>query len=506
MLIPIGHENMQARRLPFITIGLIILNFVAFLFTITTLNRESPELSETRLHIRILAATHPDLTLTAAAQKLVDDSKLHDPSSWEAAKSEFRPIQDAWDARMRLVDSPELLQAEMDKLSARYEELRSGSVMERYAFVPSHPTWYSYITANFLHGGWLHIIGNMWFLWLAGIVLEDVWGRGLYLAVYLIAGAFALQMQAWCNAGSNVPTLRASGAVAALMGAFLIRFPKVQVNMMWFWGFFRATRFSMEAYWLLPLWFLVEIFSGMLSGSGGGVAHMAHVGGFAFGMLAALGIRGSGLEHIINKAIEQEIDPEFDAELDQIQELIGQNKLDDALLELERYCEIKPDSERALLLQQEIHWRTRDIAAYAKETQRLCAIHLSVHDTDAALKDYEELVQGGGGLLPVETWLKLCQALEERQEYERALGEYQEIAEAHAKERQGLTALMAAARLAMYKVERPQQALNIYQAAAEFPVPHLDLESSIQTGIKNARAAMTLATPAAKSASADAAH
>lgn len=506
MLIPIGHDNMQARRLPFITIGLIIINFVAFLFSISTLNRESPELSDTRLHIRVLAATHPELTLTAAAQKLVDDTKLQDPSSWEAAKSEFRPIADAWDARMRLMESPELLQAEMDKLSARYEELRSSSVMERYAFVPSHPTWYSYITANFLHGGWLHIIGNMWFLWLAGIVLEDVWGRGLYLAVYMIAGAFALQVHGWCNAGSNVPTLGASGAVAALMGAFLIRFPKVQINMMWFWGFFRATRFSMEAYWLLPLWFLMEILFGVISGSGGGVAHMAHVGGFAFGMLAALGIQRSGLEHIINKAIEAEIDPDHDAELDQIQELIGQNRLDDALAELERYCVGNPDSERALLLQQEIHWRTQDIAAYAKDMQRLCALHLSVHDTAAALKDYEELVQGGGGLLPVETWLKLCHALEEQQEYERALGEYQELAEAHPKDRQGLTALMSAARLAMYKVERPQQALNIYEAVAESPVPHLDLESSLQTGIKNARAAIVLAVPAAKSASADAAY
>jgi len=490
MLIPIGHENMEARRWPVITIGLIIINFAVFLFTLSSLRKESPELSETRTHIRLLAAMHPELNLPPTAQKLVSEIQRREPSAWAIAKNPFRELHDGWDARIRLIDDPALLQQEMDKLSARYEELRATSALERYAFVPVHPTWYSYITANFLHGGWLHIIGNMWFLWLAGIVLEDVWGRGLYLAVYLVAGAFALQVHSWFNAGSNIPTLGASGAVAALMGAFLIRFPRVRINMVWFWMFIRVTRFSAEAYWLLPLWFLMEIFSGVLFGAHSGVAHMAHVGGFAFGMLAAVAIRRSGVEHAINKAIEQEIDPEHDAEIDQIQALVGQNRLDEALSELDRFTAVNPESENTLLLLREIQWRKQNIPAYASATQRLCAIHLSLRATENALKDYEELVQAGGGPLAAETWFKLCHALEDRQEYERALGEYQELAEAYPKDRQGIMALLAAARLAMNKVHRPQHALNLYQAAADFSMPHLDLDSSIQAGMKGARAAL----------------
>ncbi len=99
--------------------------------------------------------------------------------------------------------------------------------------MPAQPTAISYLTANFLHGGWMHLIGNMWFLWLAGFVLEDVWGRWLYSAFYLIAGAAALQFYAWSNPGSITPTLGASGAVAALMGAFLVRFPKMKIEMAW---------------------------------------------------------------------------------------------------------------------------------------------------------------------------------------------------------------------------------------------------------------------------------
>jgi membrane associated rhomboid family serine protease len=500
MLIPIGHENLQARRWPIITMGLIAINVVAFLLTFSTIKSESPELAETRAHIRLLAATHPELTLPPIAQQLVDDVKQRDPAAWTAAQSETRELADAWDVRMRMIEKPELLQEEMDKLSARYEELRTTSVLEHYCFIPAHPTWYSYITANFLHGGLMHIIGNMWFLWLAGIVLEDAWGRGLYILVYLAAGAFALQVHSWFNPGSNIATLGASGAVAALMGAFLVRFPKVEIHMMWLWFFFfRPVRFSAKAFWLLPLWFVMEVFSGM-GGHSSGVAHMAHVGGFAFGMLAAVGIRYSGLEHVINKAIEKEIDPDHDAELDQIHELLGKNQLDDALMELDRYTAVHPESERALLLQQEIHWRKSNIPAYALATQKLCALHLNLRDPHQAFKDYEHLVETSGALLPAETWFKLCQALEEQEEYERALGEYQELADAYPKGRQSLLALLAAARLAMNKVLRPQQALNLYQAAADSAVPHLDFESSIQAGMKDARAALILASAPVKRA------
>jgi membrane associated rhomboid family serine protease len=489
MLIPLGHENMQARRWPVITLGLIVINFAVFLFTIATLARESPELAETRLHIRLLAAMHPELTLPPTAEKLVTDIQKRDPSAWALAKSPLRELHDGWDARIRLIDSPAVLQDEMDKLSARYDELREGSVLEHYSFVPAHPTWYSYITANFLHGGWLHIIGNMWFLWLAGLVLEDAWGRGLYLAVYLVAGAFALQVHAWFNAGSYVPTLGASGAVAALMGAFLVRFPTVRIKMLWIW-FIRPMRFSAAAYWLLPLWFLMEIFYGVIFGRRSGVAHMAHVGGFAFGMVAALGIRYSGLEHKINEGIEYEIDPEHHGDLDNVHDLIAENRLDDALMELQRFGLLHPESERALLQQQEIHWRRNNIPDYAAATEDLCAFHLSQKATDLALKDYEQLVSTAGTVPSAELWMKLCQALEEQQEYERALGEYQEIAQAYPKERQSLMALMAGAKLAMHKVQRPQQALNFYQAVENSNVPHLDLDPSVEIGMKEARLAM----------------
>ena len=107
--------------------------------------------------------------------------------------SEVFDVINAYDAKIKMMEDPEKLQDEMDSLNERYVKLSSTSIVEQYAFVPAHPSALSYLTANFLHGGWMHLIGNMWFLWLAGFVLEDVWGRWLYSAFYLIAGAAALR-------------------------------------------------------------------------------------------------------------------------------------------------------------------------------------------------------------------------------------------------------------------------------------------------------------------------
>src|SRR4029077_4423395 len=182
----------------------------------------------------------------------------------------------------------------------------------------------------FMHGGWLHIIGNMWFLWLAGFVLEDVWGRWVYSAFYFIAGAAALQLYAWSNPGSITPTLGASGAVAALMGAFLVRFPKMKVEMAWLLGV-RLYRFSAAAYWLLPLWLFAEIFYGSLFGNMSGVAHWAHVGGFVFGALGALGIPQTGVGAQAKKAIEEKVGWTNDQELEQASGMMEHGQLPDAL-------------------------------------------------------------------------------------------------------------------------------------------------------------------------------
>jgi membrane associated rhomboid family serine protease len=398
-----------------------------------------------------------------------------------------------------MTEDPSKLQAEMDTLNQQFASLAAVSITQRYAFVPAQPTAISYLTANFLHGGWLHLIGNMWFLWLAGFVLEDVWGRWLYSAFYLIAGVAALQFYAWTNPGSITPTLGASGAVAALMGAFLVRFPKMKIEMAWLF-FFRLYRFKAAAYWLLPLWLVMEIFYGSLMGSSSGVAHWAHVGGFLFGAAAALAIQHSGLEHKANKAIEEQVNWTTDPELEQANGLMEHGQFDEALTLLKNHVAVKPNSIDSWNLLRQIYHRQADTKSYLEATVKTCGLHLRAHEVEAAFQDHAEYIDNGGSKMPAATWLELCKGAEEKHEYERAFAEYQNLAEAYPAERQSLTAQLSAARLCLKRLNRPQDALTIYQTAAASPIPHLDWEHHIQSGIKEAKAAMSPGNAAAAGA------
>jgi membrane associated rhomboid family serine protease len=489
MLIPIKHENMEARRWPVVTLALIAINTAVFLFTMSAIDNETPELGEVKSHILLLAALHPELKLQPESQRLVDGFKESHPDQWKQVQSPYRDIMNAYDARIRMMEDTSKLQSEMDSLNTQFLSLAKTSITEQYAFVPAQPTAISYLTANFLHGGWLHLIGNMWFLWLAGFVLEDVWGRWLYSAFYLIAGAAALQFYAWSNPGSITPTVGASGAVAALMGAFLVRFPKMKIEMAWLF-FFKVYRFKAAAYWLLPFWLAVEIFYGTLFGSNSGVAHWAHVGGFLFGALAALAIQHSGIEHKTNKAIEEKLGWSNDPELEQASSMMDHGQLPDAIALLTNYVAVKPGSLDAWNLLRTIYTRQSDTKSYLDATIKTCALHLKAHEVEAAFKDYAEFVDSGGKM-PAATWLELCKGAEEMQEFDRAFAEYHELAQTYPTERQALTAQLSAARLCLKRLNRPQDALALYETAASSPIPHLDWDQHIVAGIKEAKAAMS---------------
>lgn len=192
MFIPLQHGNNQGRRWPVIAIALVILDLAVFLAIHWRMQDESPQLSEVRAHTLLLAALHPEITLPPDVEDFVNNLKRDNPGDWREAQSQTRDLVDAWDARIRLMEDPASLHQEMDSLAARFSEIRQTSILERYGFVPARPTATSYLTANFIHAGWLHLIGNMWFLWLAGAILEDTWGRAIYPVFYLAAGSAAL--------------------------------------------------------------------------------------------------------------------------------------------------------------------------------------------------------------------------------------------------------------------------------------------------------------------------
>ncbi|HEY4380919.1 MAG TPA: rhomboid family intramembrane serine protease [Acidobacteriaceae bacterium] len=147
--------------------------------------------------------------------------------------------------------------------------------------------WITIFTAMFMHGGWLHIIGNMIYFWAFGPEIEDAMGRFRFLVFYLMGGFIAMLAQIAAMPYSRVPNLGASGAIAAVMGAFIVTYPRDRIKTaLWFLFFVRIT--FIPAALLIGFWFLMQLFSaGEVAHTvqRGGVAYLAHIGGFLFGVI-----------------------------------------------------------------------------------------------------------------------------------------------------------------------------------------------------------------------------
>ena len=172
-------------------------------------------------------------------------------------------------------------------------ELSSGDAfITRWAFVPSRfladpvgdfPTLF---TAMFMHAGWVHLLGNMLYLWIFGDNVEDRLGHGLYTVFYILCGLAATFAQLAFNTGSNIRNLGASGAIAGVLGAYIMMFPRTRVSVL-----MGRSVVPMSALVVIGFWIVIQIFSGIGSFTassqteGGGVAYMAHIGGFIAGVI-----------------------------------------------------------------------------------------------------------------------------------------------------------------------------------------------------------------------------
>jgi membrane associated rhomboid family serine protease len=153
------------------------------------------------------------------------------------------------------------------------------------------PPWAKILTSMFLHGGWFHLLGNMLYLWIFGNNVEDVLGRGRYLLFYLCCGAAAAFSQAFASPASHIPMVGASGAIAGVLGAYLLLHPAANVRcFIWIVIFFRIV--NVPAWTMLGLWFVMQLFSGLSVAAGRpGVAFWAHIGGFVTGLVLVVVMR-----------------------------------------------------------------------------------------------------------------------------------------------------------------------------------------------------------------------
>lgn len=169
--------------------------------------------------------------------------------------------------------------------------LMFGVVPARVAADPGPRTWLTFVTSMFMHGGLMHILGNMLYLWIFGNNVEDVMGHFWFLVFYFLCGFAASAAQVIVSWGSSIPGIGASGAIAGVLAAYLIFFPHARIDTLIILGYFGRIA-SLPAVLVLGFWFVLQLFNGVLSlgmsTATGGVAWFAHIGGFIAGLILCL--------------------------------------------------------------------------------------------------------------------------------------------------------------------------------------------------------------------------
>ena len=156
-------------------------------------------------------------------------------------------------------------------------------------------TWQALFSSMFLHGSWLHLVGNMWFLWIFGNNVEDSMGHLRFVVFYVLTGLVAALAHVFTDAGSVIPMVGASGAISAIMGAYLVLYPRALVHTLFFFLFFIRI-VPVPAWVMLGYWMLIQVASSAATpAGGGGVAYTAHIGGFVAGLALILLFRNPKL-------------------------------------------------------------------------------------------------------------------------------------------------------------------------------------------------------------------
>jgi membrane associated rhomboid family serine protease len=436
ILIPIGQEDNVVRRTPWVSFGLIAANVAVFILL------SAAGVPEEQVHERLQAffkhlAGHPYLTPPADVSNRLG----------EGFTEALEKVRSEWEAEGGTRD-PDATAAEQERLDAlgrdALEALRARPA-ERFGYVPAAPRAAALISALFVHAGWLHILGNMLFLFVSGPFLEDKYGRVLFGGLYVLAGVAGNLAQGAPNPGSFVPIAGASGAIAGVMGAFLVRLGTARIRFLFIPILVAPMlRFRplLPAFVVIPLWILEQLWYAQTAPDAG-VAWWAHIGGFALGFAAALAVKLFGVEeNLIHPGIERQISITQNPSLEAAMDARLRGDLPAARRQLRRALQDDPDNVDAWTESYETALLARDPAEVGRAGERLLSLH-SRHGEGALAaelahdKRWSEL-----GQVPVRFRLALASWFERSGDARSALGQYAAVAEEAPQDPAALRALV----------------------------------------------------------------
>ncbi|HEX7418482.1 MAG TPA: rhomboid family intramembrane serine protease [Thermoanaerobaculia bacterium] len=307
ILLPIGRDESTIQRHAWVSYSIIAMNVLMFLATVVMSSATQNHTRDVVVKAFTYIYQHPYLNVPQSLGDVMPAAVIRQLKSREIK-----------------LPPADVIKNEQQELNILAIEAAAGYrqlPMMRFGFIPSEAKFASVISSMFVHSGLIHLIGNMLIFFICGPFIEDVFGRPLFTLLYF-SGGFAATYTYWAqHPNSTLPLVGASGAIAAVMGAYLVRFATSKVEFIFVPFLLRPTfnfRFFVPAFVVLPLWFVQQFFAMKFSEGGSGVAFSAHVGGFVYGAAFALIIKLMRVEekHIapaIKKEISWEIDPRIAA-------------------------------------------------------------------------------------------------------------------------------------------------------------------------------------------------
>lgn len=477
LILPVGLENSEVRRRPWVSIAIMGLAVAGFL----VLGPPSwgsgwgDRVEDGVRAVEDFLLEHPYLKVSEDVEAFLTDGaraelRRRRETAAGGGPSVFGFVQEGQQEELRHLE---------DVLRASLREAPAW----RYGFIPARPNVFDAVTSMFLHGGWLHLIGNLLFFFAMGPFLEDVYGRVLFTVLYFSSGIVAAYVQAFHSSGSHIPLVGASGAIAGVMGAFLVRLGTARIRFVFlpviFLPFIRVT-FAVRAAIVLPFWFAEQAFLATEAPSWYGVAFWAHVGGFVFGLAAAALIRLTRLEERwVDPAIGKQISWSQHPSLVRASEARFAGDVATAERELAVVLREQPENLDALRLAFDLALESNRGAEAVRCADRLLSLYLRRGETQLARGLVFDVMRNARDRVTPRFGLAAARFMEKEGEVNEALELNEQVAAAFPADGSALQALV---RIAALRRERGDQAglASALQAARRHPLFSPEWEAALQ--------------------------
>ena len=500
--VPIGNENSTVRRLPWITFSIITLNVVIFFATLPVVAGEQDRLARLVTHVEKFIEQHQELLADENLRSKLVDAGLMTGRQADALGAQLQnspDLQSEYDRWLRSAEA-QGLRADLEQRLTDYKDAAANTLWNKYGLSPNGK-WkvYQLITAAFLHGGLLHLFGNLLFFFAVAFSLEDLWGRGVFLSFYLL-GAVVSCVPSLVHPAA-VPSIGASGAISATMGAFLFRLPKTKIKLLClhFWlvrlMFGRKPLVVMlPGYIYLASYFIAQVISWYFdkqAGSVSNVGYSIHVAGFMFGAGFALMMKLTRFEeNHINPRIEAKVSFSAAPAVTSALEALDKGDALTAEKKLRGHLAKNPDDTNALLTAIQVYQKTSNFDRLNAMYARLIRNHLEDQDKEAALYAYDGLLSAFpedniAPRIPTRDWIQICEYLQTSGLSREAGVEYERLVKAWPDDRLVLRAALQGGEAALIAKD-VDRAFNLFQKA-EATNPAEPFAMRVQAGLDQCR-------------------